>query len=47
MVKNDLILQVVGRNFILFIIFGCLEEMHHQPVVFFVFYLWSAIEIVR
>lgn len=47
MVRNYLILQVVGRNFILFIIFGCLEEMHHQPVVFFVFYLWSAIEIVR
>lgn len=41
------LIQVVGRNFILFIIFGSLEEMHHQPVVFFVFYLWSAIEIVR
>lgn len=41
------LIQVVGRNFILFIIFGCLEEMHHQPVVFFVFYLWSAIESVR
>ncbi|XP_071354349.1 very-long-chain (3R)-3-hydroxyacyl-CoA dehydratase [Trachinotus anak] len=41
------LIQVVGRNFILFIIFGSLEEMHHQPVVFFVFYLWSAIEIFR
>ncbi|XP_029289482.1 very-long-chain (3R)-3-hydroxyacyl-CoA dehydratase [Cottoperca gobio] len=41
------LIQVVGRNFILFIIFGSLEEMHNQPVVFFVFYLWSAIEIVR
>uniref|UniRef100_A0A665WAP7 Very-long-chain (3R)-3-hydroxyacyl-CoA dehydratase n=1 Tax=Echeneis naucrates TaxID=173247 RepID=A0A665WAP7_ECHNA len=41
------LIQVVGRNFILFIIFGSLEEMHHRPVVFFVFYLWSAIEIVR
>lgn len=39
--------QVVGRNFILFIIFGSLEEMHSKPVVFFVFYLWSAIEVVR
>ncbi|XP_028287524.1 very-long-chain (3R)-3-hydroxyacyl-CoA dehydratase [Parambassis ranga] len=41
------VIQVVGRNFILFIIFGSLEEMHHQPVVFFVFYLWSTIEIFR
>ncbi|XP_054893768.1 very-long-chain (3R)-3-hydroxyacyl-CoA dehydratase [Poeciliopsis prolifica] len=41
------LIQVVGRNFILFIIFGSLEEMHHRPVVFFVFYLWSAIEIFR
>uniref|UniRef100_A0A3P9IJT6 Very-long-chain (3R)-3-hydroxyacyl-CoA dehydratase n=1 Tax=Oryzias latipes TaxID=8090 RepID=A0A3P9IJT6_ORYLA len=40
-------IQVVGRNFILFIIFGSLDEMHNQPVVFFVFYLWSAIEIFR
>lgn len=40
-------IQVVGRNFILFIIFGCLEEMQNKPVVFFVFYLWSAIEIFR
>lgn len=41
------LIQVVGRNFILFIIFGGLEEMHNKPVVFFVFYLWSAIEIFR
>ncbi|KAM8891149.1 very-long-chain (3R)-3-hydroxyacyl-CoA dehydratase isoform 2-T2 [Spinachia spinachia] len=41
------LIQVVGRNFILFIIFGSVEEMHRQPVVFFVFYLWSAIEIFR
>ncbi|XP_068168927.1 very-long-chain (3R)-3-hydroxyacyl-CoA dehydratase isoform X2 [Antennarius striatus] len=41
------LIQVVGRNFILFIIFGSLEEIHNQPVVFFVFYLWSAIEIFR
>ncbi|KAF3854865.1 hypothetical protein F7725_022920 [Dissostichus mawsoni] len=39
--------RVVGRNFVLFLIFGSLEEMHNRPVVFFVFYLWSAIEIVR
>ncbi|KAM7003149.1 very-long-chain (3R)-3-hydroxyacyl-CoA dehydratase [Tautogolabrus adspersus] len=41
------LIQVVGRNFILFIIFGSVEEMHNKPVVFFVFYLWSAIEIFR
>ncbi|XP_054631190.1 very-long-chain (3R)-3-hydroxyacyl-CoA dehydratase isoform X2 [Dunckerocampus dactyliophorus] len=41
------LIQVVGRNFILFIIFGSLEEMQNKPVVFFVFYLWSAIGIVR
>uniref|UniRef100_A0A3P8XF16 Very-long-chain (3R)-3-hydroxyacyl-CoA dehydratase n=1 Tax=Esox lucius TaxID=8010 RepID=A0A3P8XF16_ESOLU len=40
-------IQVVGRNFILFIIFGSVEEMHNKPVVFFVFYLWSAIEVFR
>ncbi|XP_074533651.1 very-long-chain (3R)-3-hydroxyacyl-CoA dehydratase [Halichoeres trimaculatus] len=41
------LIQVVGRNFVLFIIFGSLEKMHNQPVVFFVFYLWSSIEIFR
>ncbi|XP_070686246.1 very-long-chain (3R)-3-hydroxyacyl-CoA dehydratase [Pempheris klunzingeri] len=41
------VIQVIGRNFILFIIFGSLEEMHNKAVVFFVFYLWSAIEIFR
>ncbi|KAM9753811.1 very-long-chain (3R)-3-hydroxyacyl-CoA dehydratase [Menidia menidia] len=41
------VIQVVGRNFVLFLIIGSLQEMHRQPVVFFVFYLWSAIEIFR
>ncbi|XP_061678548.1 very-long-chain (3R)-3-hydroxyacyl-CoA dehydratase [Syngnathoides biaculeatus] len=41
------LIQVLGRNFILFVIFGCLEEMQNKPVVFFVFYPWSAIEIFR
>ncbi|XP_049579758.1 very-long-chain (3R)-3-hydroxyacyl-CoA dehydratase isoform X2 [Syngnathus scovelli] len=41
------LIQVLGRNFVLFIIFGCLEEMQNKPVVFFAFYLWSAIEIFR
>ncbi|CAB1331773.1 unnamed protein product [Coregonus sp. 'balchen'] len=40
-------IQVVGRNFILFIIFGSLDEMHNKAVVFFVFYLWSSIEMFR
>ncbi|MBN3306607.1 HACD3 dehydratase, partial [Amia calva] len=40
-------LQVVGRNVILFVIFGSLEDMQNKAVVFFVFYLWSIIEIFR
>uniref|UniRef100_A0A7N6ATR8 Very-long-chain (3R)-3-hydroxyacyl-CoA dehydratase n=1 Tax=Anabas testudineus TaxID=64144 RepID=A0A7N6ATR8_ANATE len=40
-------IQVAGRNTILFVIFGSLEEMQNRPVVFFVFYLWSTIEIFR
>lgn len=42
-----LALQVAGRNVILFVIFGSLEEMQNRPVVFFVFYLWSTIEVFR
>ncbi|XP_028305438.1 very-long-chain (3R)-3-hydroxyacyl-CoA dehydratase [Gouania willdenowi] len=41
------LVQVEGRSFILFVIFGILPEMQHKPVVFFVFYLWSAVEIFR
>ncbi|KAK1785629.1 hypothetical protein P4O66_018275 [Electrophorus voltai] len=40
-------IQVMGRNFILFVIFGSLDDMQNKPVVFFVFYLWSSIEIFR
>uniref|UniRef100_A0A8C1X4L6 Very-long-chain (3R)-3-hydroxyacyl-CoA dehydratase n=2 Tax=Cyprinus carpio TaxID=7962 RepID=A0A8C1X4L6_CYPCA len=40
-------IQVMGRNFILFVIFGTLADMQNKPVVFFVFYLWSMIEIFR
>lgn len=50
LVKSGVIpafIQVMGRNVILFVIFGSLEEMQNKPVVFFVFYLWSAIEIFR
>ncbi|GAB1294349.1 Very-long-chain (3R)-3-hydroxyacyl-CoA dehydratase 3 [Apodemus speciosus] len=35
----------LGRNFILFLVFGTMEEMQNKAVVFFVFYSWSAIEI--
>ncbi|XP_006886713.1 PREDICTED: very-long-chain (3R)-3-hydroxyacyl-[acyl-carrier protein] dehydratase 3 isoform X2 [Elephantulus edwardii] len=41
------LIQLLGRNFILFIIFGTLEEMQNTAVVFFVFYLWSTIEVFR
>uniref|UniRef100_A0A5F9CD81 Very-long-chain (3R)-3-hydroxyacyl-CoA dehydratase n=1 Tax=Oryctolagus cuniculus TaxID=9986 RepID=A0A5F9CD81_RABIT len=41
------LIQLLGRNFILFIIFGTMEEMQNKAVVFFVFYLWSIIEIFR
>lgn len=40
-------LQVAGRNVILFVVFGSLDEMQNKPVVFLVFYLWSTIEIFR
>ncbi|XP_068168526.1 very-long-chain (3R)-3-hydroxyacyl-CoA dehydratase-like [Antennarius striatus] len=41
------LIQVAGRNVILFVVFGSLEQMQSKPVVFFVFYLWSSIEIFR
>ncbi|XP_061036169.1 very-long-chain (3R)-3-hydroxyacyl-CoA dehydratase 3 [Eubalaena glacialis] len=39
--------QLLGRNFILFIVFGTMEEMQNKAVVFFVFYVWSTAEILR
>ncbi|XP_027322403.3 very-long-chain (3R)-3-hydroxyacyl-CoA dehydratase 3 [Anas platyrhynchos] len=41
------IIQVFGRNFILFVVLGSLEEMQSKAVVFFVFYFWSIIELFR
>lgn len=41
------VLQVFGRNLVLFVIFGTLEEMQSRAVVFFVFYAWSSVEIFR
>ncbi|KAG9489032.1 very-long-chain (3R)-3-hydroxyacyl-CoA dehydratase 3 [Eleutherodactylus coqui] len=41
------LIQVFGRNVILFIILGQLDEMQSKGAVFFVFYMWSTIEIFR
>uniref|UniRef100_H0ZFU3 Very-long-chain (3R)-3-hydroxyacyl-CoA dehydratase n=1 Tax=Taeniopygia guttata TaxID=59729 RepID=H0ZFU3_TAEGU len=41
------VVQVFGRNFVLFVILGSLEEMQSKPVVFFIFYFWSIIELFR
>ncbi|KAF2973942.1 hypothetical protein EK904_001801 [Melospiza melodia maxima] len=50
LVKSPLIpsiVQIFGRNFVLFVILGTLEEMQSKPVVFFIFYFWSIIELFR
>ncbi|XP_019359516.1 PREDICTED: very-long-chain (3R)-3-hydroxyacyl-CoA dehydratase 3 [Gavialis gangeticus] len=50
LVRSPLIpslIQVFGRNLILFIILGSVEEMQSRAVVFFIFYAWSMIEIFR
>ncbi|XP_067411653.1 very-long-chain (3R)-3-hydroxyacyl-CoA dehydratase 3 isoform X1 [Emydura macquarii macquarii] len=39
--------QVLGRNFVLFVVLGNVEEMQSKAVVFFIFYFWSIIEIFR
>ncbi|XP_073474424.1 very-long-chain (3R)-3-hydroxyacyl-CoA dehydratase 3 [Aquarana catesbeiana] len=41
------VIQVMGRNFILFVILGQMDEMQSKGVVFFIFYLWSTIEVFR
>ncbi|KFP28166.1 Very-long-chain (3R)-3-hydroxyacyl-[acyl-carrier protein] dehydratase, partial [Colius striatus] len=41
------VMQILGRNFVLFVILGSLEEMQSKPVVFFIFYSWSIIELFR
>ncbi|XP_028561206.2 very-long-chain (3R)-3-hydroxyacyl-CoA dehydratase 3 [Podarcis muralis] len=41
------ILQVFGRNFVLLIVLGGVEEMQSKAVVFFIFYIWSMVEIFR
>ncbi|XP_068131105.1 very-long-chain (3R)-3-hydroxyacyl-CoA dehydratase 3 [Hyperolius riggenbachi] len=41
------LIQVFGRNFVLFIILGQVDDMQSKSVVFFVFYSWSIIEVIR
>lgn len=39
--------QVTGRNFILFIMIEAEERMQTKPVVFYLIFIWSLIELVR
>ncbi|KAK9884762.1 hypothetical protein WA026_007610 [Henosepilachna vigintioctopunctata] len=41
------LLQTVGRGFILFFMLGCEPRVQVEPVTFFLFFVWSAIEIIR
>uniref|UniRef100_A0A8C5SV71 Very-long-chain (3R)-3-hydroxyacyl-CoA dehydratase n=1 Tax=Laticauda laticaudata TaxID=8630 RepID=A0A8C5SV71_LATLA len=40
-------IQIFGRNFILFVVLGNVEEMQSKAVVFFIFYIWTTVEIIR
>lgn len=40
-------LQVTGRNFILFVMINAEERMQTKPVIFYLFMIWSSIELVR
>lgn len=40
-------LQVSGRNFVLFAMLDAEERMQTKPVVFYLFVVWSMIEVVR
>lgn len=40
-------LQISGRNFVLFAMINAEERMQTKPVVFYLFLLWSSIELVR
>lgn len=40
-------LQVTARNFVLFVMIDCEERMQVKPVIFYLFLIWSVIEIVR
>ncbi|GCC21521.1 very-long-chain (3R)-3-hydroxyacyl-CoA dehydratase [Chiloscyllium punctatum] len=50
LVKTELVpavIQVIGRNMILFVVIGSQVEMQNKAAVFVVFYLWSIIEMFR
>lgn len=40
-------MQVSGRNFVLFLMIDFEERMQTKPVVFYVFLIWSLVEIFR
>ncbi|OWF54104.1 very-long-chain (3R)-3-hydroxyacyl-CoA dehydratase-like [Mizuhopecten yessoensis] len=40
-------MQVMGRNFLLFIVLGQEPRLHDKSIVFILFMVWSAIEVVR
>ncbi|XP_071795056.1 very-long-chain (3R)-3-hydroxyacyl-CoA dehydratase 3-like [Asterias amurensis] len=41
------IMQVLGRDLVLFLIIVPIEELHSEPIVCYLFLIWSAIEVVR
>lgn len=40
-------MQVTGRNFVLFVMIEAEERMQTKPAVFYVFIIWSLIEVFR
>lgn len=40
-------MQITGRNAILFLMINAEERMQTKPVVFYLFLLWSSIELIR
>ena len=41
------IFQIFGRNLMLFVIVLPEERLHDEPLVWWLFVVWSAIEIIR
>ncbi|XP_071846112.1 very-long-chain (3R)-3-hydroxyacyl-CoA dehydratase 3-like [Apostichopus japonicus] len=41
------LLQLLGRNLILFAVIAPAEPLHSQPMVCYLFLVWSAVEIIR
>lgn len=39
--------QITGRNFILFAMIECESRMQTKPVVFYLFIIWSMVEVIR